>query len=150
MIWRLSFSQRTAILLLAVAFLLGTAIRFFQSQRAVPEALQNQLFPDSAAAADFRERAHQVAELAEEISNRPININTATRAQLQTLSGIGPVLSQRIIDYREKHGDFKTVEELDDVYGIGPKRLEAMRDRVTVETDTSIAKNDSTQLYTAR
>ena len=150
MIWRLSFSQRTAILLLAVAFLLGTAIRFFQSQRAVPEALQNQLFPDSAAAAEFNQRAHQVGLLAEEISNRPININTATRAELQSLSGIGPVLSQRIIDYREKHGPFKTIEELDDVYGIGPKRLEAMRDRVTVHTDTSIAASDSAQLYTTR
>ncbi len=150
MIWRLSFSQRTAILLLAVAFLLGTAIRFFQSQRAVPEALQSQLFPDSAAAADFRARAHQVAELAEEISNRPININTATRAELQSLSGIGSVLSQRIIDYREKHGPYKSVEALDDVYGIGPKRLEAMRDRVTVDTSSSIAKSDSTQLYTVK
>ncbi len=150
MIWRLSFSQRTAILLLAVAFLLGTAIRFFQSQRAVPEALQSQLFPDSAAAADFRERAKQVAELAEEISNRPININTATRAELQSLSGIGPVLSQRIIDYREKHGAFATIEELDDVYGIGPKRLAAMRDRVTVDTSSAITNSDSTQLYTVK
>jgi comEA protein len=150
MIWRLSFSQRTAILLLAVAFLLGTAIRFFQSQRAVPEALQNQLFPDSTAAADFREHAKQVAELAEEISNQPININAAGLAQLQSLSGIGPVLSQRIIDYREKHGAFKTVDELDDVYGIGPKRLEAIRDRVTVDTSSSSTKSDSTQLYTAK
>ena len=150
MIWRLSFSQRTAILLLAVAFLLGTAIRFFQSRHAVPEALKHQLFPDSAAAAAFRERAHQVAELAEEISNRPININTASRAQLQSLSGIGPVLSQRIIDYREKHGVFKTVEELDKVSGIGPKRLAAIRERVTVDTNSSAVKADSTPLYTAR
>ena len=138
--WRLSFSQRTAILLLAAAFLIGSAIRFFQARRTIPEALQGQLFPDSATAVAFKTRAAEVAQLAEETANRSININTATSAELQRLSGIGPVLSQRIVDYRKRHGHFKSVEALDDVPGIGPKRLEAVRDHVTVDSipvDTS-------------
>ena len=61
-----------------------------------------------------------------------ININTATSEQLQTLPGIGEVLSQRIIDYRTKYGAFRSVNELTDVEGIGDKILESLRDYATV------------------
>ncbi len=134
MMWRLSFSQQTAIWLLAAAFLIGTAIRFFQARQPIPAALEHQVFPDSAAAVAFREQAAQVGQLAEEMAHRPIDINAATRAELESLPGIGPVLAQRIIDYRESHGPFVSVEAMDDVPGIGPKRLETMRDRITVDS----------------
>ena len=61
-----------------------------------------------------------------------ININTATQTELMTLPGIGEVIAQRIIDYRSEHGDFRTVEDLLNVSGIGEKRLEAILDLVTV------------------
>lgn len=62
----------------------------------------------------------------------PINLNTATLAQLDTLDGVGPGIAQRIIDYREQHGGFRTVDELGEVSGIGDKRLTALRPAVTV------------------
>ena len=62
----------------------------------------------------------------------PININTADLDLLTTLPGIGPVLAQRIIDYREEHGNFQHIEELTYVTGIGQKRLEAILNYVTV------------------
>lgn len=62
-----------------------------------------------------------------------LNLNTATLAELKTLPGIGDVLAQRIIDYRDAHGGFASVEELDAVEGIGAKRLDAIRDYITVE-----------------
>jgi len=61
-----------------------------------------------------------------------ININTATAAELQALPGIGPVLSQNIIDFRETHGAFASVGELINVARIGPATLERIRELVTV------------------
>ena len=61
-----------------------------------------------------------------------INLNTATQAELETLPGIGPVYAGNIIAYREAN-PFRTVEDVEQVPGIGPKRLEAIRPLVTVE-----------------
>ena len=61
-----------------------------------------------------------------------ININTASQKELEELSGIGPVLAQRIIDYREKNGYFSTIEDIKKVSGIGDKRFEAIKDSITV------------------
>ncbi|MDI3534201.1 MAG: competence protein ComEA [Thermosediminibacterales bacterium] len=61
-----------------------------------------------------------------------ININSAGVSELETLPGIGPALAQRIVDYREKHGKFKSIEELSEVSGIGPKRLDDIRDLIKV------------------
>jgi comEA protein len=52
-----------------------------------------------------------------------IDLNTATAAELQKLPGIGPSLANQIVSYRNEHGRFKTVAELDNVKGIGPKKL---------------------------
>jgi competence protein ComEA len=61
-----------------------------------------------------------------------VNVNTATEQELEALPGIGPVLAQKIIDYRTAHGPFPTVDALDDVSGIGPATLENLRPLVTV------------------
>lgn len=61
-----------------------------------------------------------------------VNLNTADAAALDTLPGVGPVLAQRIIDWRTEHGRFSSVDELGEVSGIGDKALERLRSKVTV------------------
>lgn len=61
-----------------------------------------------------------------------INVNTASAAELETLSGIGEVLAQRIVDHRMENGPFASVEDLLGVSGIGDAILEQIRDDVTV------------------
>lgn len=61
-----------------------------------------------------------------------INLNTADASELDALPKVGPVLAQRIVDWRREHGAFKTVEELDAVDGVGPKMLAALLPLVTV------------------
>jgi competence protein ComEA len=62
----------------------------------------------------------------------PVNLNTATLEQLDTLDGVGPGIAQRILGYRQQHGGFARVEELGEVPGIGPKRLATLTPLVTV------------------
>lgn len=59
-----------------------------------------------------------------------INLNTASAEQLDTLPGIGPAYAARIIAYRDEHGGFSTIEELQDIAGIGPKTYERLKDLV--------------------
>jgi len=61
-----------------------------------------------------------------------INLNTATKEELTALPGIGPAKAQAILDYRSSHGQFKSIEEVKDVKGIGAKRFEKLKGELTV------------------
>ncbi len=60
----------------------------------------------------------------------PISLNSATAEQLDTLDGVGPATARKIIDWRTQHGGFRSVQDLGQVPGIGPKRLAALKDKV--------------------
>lgn len=65
-------------------------------------------------------------------ADQPVNINTADVKTLDTVKGIGPKKAQAIVDYRTKHGPFKSVDDLTNVPGIKGKTLEKLRPNLTV------------------
>jgi competence protein ComEA len=70
--------------------------------------------------------------LTPDLEVKKININTASQAELQQLPRIGEVVAQRIIEFREKNGKFKKIEELMKVRGIGEKTFDNLKDLITV------------------
>jgi competence protein ComEA len=62
----------------------------------------------------------------------PVNLNTATAADLESLPGIGPRMAERIVEYRQKNGAFKKIEDLMNVKGIGEKNFLKLKVRLTV------------------
>ena len=69
----------------------------------------------------------------ENVQNGKININTADSSLLQTINGVGESLAGKIIDYREKNGKFKNIEDLKNVSGVGDKKFEDLKDKIIVK-----------------
>ena len=70
---------------------------------------------------------------AQPLSADKVNINTADLAALESLPGIGPVLAQQILDYRQAHGSFAKIEDLLEVTGVGPATLDKIREKITTD-----------------
>lgn len=64
--------------------------------------------------------------------NEKVNINTAKQTELETLSGIGPSTALKIINYRKENGEFKNIEDLKNVPGIGDSKFEAIKDDICI------------------
>ena len=69
---------------------------------------------------------------AKETMASPVNLNTATVAQLESLPGIGARTAERIVEYRQKNGSFKKIEELMNVQGVGEKSFLKLKPLITV------------------
>ena len=69
-----------------------------------------------------------------------VNINTASKEELTSLKGVGDKRAQEIIDYRKKNGDFKSVDDLEKVPGIGPGIMKQIRSQVSVSGKTTVDK----------
>jgi competence protein ComEA len=63
---------------------------------------------------------------------QPLNLNTATLEQLDTLSGVGPLTAQKIVEFREQRGGFGSIDELGEIPGIGEQRLATLREEATL------------------
>lgn len=131
MIWKFDFSRRALLWLLGLSFLTGTALELreqWTGRRSAGKARIVSLGrdPELVALADSALRAKSL-ELA-----KPIDLNSADAERLEYLPGIGPVLAERIVAYRNANGPFQSVDELENVSGIGPKKLSVLRERVTI------------------
>ncbi len=66
------------------------------------------------------------------LASAVVDLNAATQTELETLKGIGPAKAKAIIDYRDKNGPFKSVDDLDNVKGFGKKSVDKLRPDITV------------------
>ena len=69
----------------------------------------------------------------EEFKSGKVNINTASKEELQSLSGIGESIAQEIVNYRNKNGKFSSIEDIKNVSGIGENKYEKIKDNITVK-----------------
>ncbi len=148
--------EATAILFLSLATLTGAVVRLVQpaghEKLPTDEALRRHdsafaaraeggsLPPDAGpgtapapAAAPAAEEASPAASSGiRDLALRGVNLNTATRAQLETLPGVGPSTAERIIEYRKTVGPFRRIEDVMNVKSIGEKKFEKMKQYISV------------------
>lgn len=79
------------------------------------------------------DEAESVEAPEEEEAATTVNINTAAAEELVTLDGIGEKTAQNIVEYREANGPFATIEDIKNVKGVGEKKFEKIKERITVE-----------------
>jgi competence protein ComEA len=79
-----------------------------------------------------------------------IDLNTATEAELQTIKGIGPAKAKAIVEYRKKHGEFKSADDLENVPGFGKKSIDKIRKDITVGNETAAAAGKTADLKSVK
>lgn len=119
------------LLMMAAVFLLAMAGLYAQAV-SVSEGTDYTITTERKASQPIAPEPEET-ETAEEPAG-PVDINTATAEELEALPGIGPVLAQRIVEYRAEHGPFASAEDLLEVKGIGEATLDKFRDRITAGT----------------
>lgn len=119
---------------LLVALLLGSGLLLIKISKEGKRPIEiigteeNQADQKVKAAVEDREAVDE-----SEKQNGLVNINTASQSELEGLPGIGEKTAEKIIDYREENGDFKTKEDLKNVSGIGDAKYSEIEDLITVE-----------------
>jgi competence protein ComEA len=132
--WKLEFSRSTLAWLLGAALVLGLGIELVRIVTGREATYPLTIVEGDAQVKVLQARADSMLAMRKAAAEAPVRINSATAADFERLDGIGKVLAARIVAYRTEHGLFTTVDELDNVSGIGPKRLEALRGHCVVDT----------------
>jgi len=108
-----------------ILFLEGNVMKRYLSMLVLFAVVSMIGFAPSTVSAASDPAANQVVET--------IHLNQATAEQLQSLPGVGPALSERIVDYRTEHGPFSSVDQLTSVKGVGEAKLAKFKKQLTVD-----------------
>jgi competence protein ComEA len=142
MIWLYRLQQRLsitrhegiALLTLTALFVTGLTVRHVQKQQVPPVAVDSLVAKPTAQTAGPSLNGKTASAPASPSADNPLHLNSASREDLQTLNGIGPALSERIVQYRSEQRPFQRISELKRVDGIGNKTLVDLRPVVTIES----------------
>jgi competence protein ComEA len=130
----LTKSESVVFLFLIIAFVSGLLIKFLRGD-VVNEATSNK-FDYSVFDSEFEKRSAEIERYVKvskdvdsvtDASTFKVNINTATKEELMKLPGIGEQTAERIIQHRKLYGDFKRIEDIMNVKGIGQKKFEKIK-----------------------
>jgi len=142
---RFGFTRSEAIVIVFIASVIavGSLIMEVQSKDTAPGTDIRQAYAEADSVFEARSTAvHAVSgdsshgmdhRMASQPAGRMLNINSASASELIALPGIGPATAEKILRYREEHGRFVSVEDLTKVKSIGPKKLDNIRQFITVE-----------------
>jgi competence ComEA-like helix-hairpin-helix protein len=128
MIGNIGMRGKTLAWVLVAAFAIGAGIQIANHLRAGAVTYPITVVKNDSEFKAIQQQADSILLERAAKENAPLDINIATAVDFERLDGIGPVLASRIIAFRDRHGRFANVDELDSVSGIGPKRLAAIRD----------------------
>lgn len=126
-------NEQKVILFLSVSFVAGGAIKEYQDHRQVLPAPSGSKILDEFAESDAVTVSAFRKETGESGTFYAVHLNSATRTELERVPGIGPVTAQRILAYRAMNGRFRTVDDLLNVKGIGPKKMLKIRPHVRIQ-----------------
>jgi comEA protein len=127
----LTATEQRVILFLAVTFLIGGGIRLYQETFPAGQRFDYSSADSTFASLSSAAKSETVQEKTQD-TIQPVNINTATKKELMKLPGIGEVIAERIVLYREDEGPFKTAEDLQKVKGISSRKFQQLKSLVTV------------------
>ena len=119
-------NEQKILLFLAILFLTGTAIKAYKLYVVPPEP---QHFDYAESDSVFAARSATPVHAASLIQQR-VNINAASATELDALPGVGPAMARQIVEYRMVHGPFNTMDDLRNIKGLGPKKLEKLQTMV--------------------
>ena len=129
--WRLEYRPATLLWLLGILCVVGATLRLVDWWGAAP-ALPLTVVEDTSTV--MQTRMDSILRQRARARQAPVYLNTATATELERLRGVGPVLAAAIVAYRDRHGPFGSVDELTNVSGIGPKRLEQLRSQCALDS----------------
>jgi comEA protein len=125
--------EQKVLLFLSVSYLAGGAIKVYQDHWQPLPALPRQSILKETSESPIMTVSDPRGNRGEKASFFTISLNTATKADLERIPGVGAVTALRILSYRDLNGGFRTVEDLLNVKGIGPKKMQKIRPYVNIQ-----------------
>ncbi len=123
-------SKETKILNKNIAEIISTHL---QTKKTMPLPQTGRYLPFDTPPSTISTAQQPINQISSTSQRSKININTATKEELISLPGIGPKIAQQIIDYRKQNGSFRSIREIMNVKGIGPKKYKTIKDLITVQ-----------------
>lgn len=126
-------NEQKVVLFLALSFVAGGALKEYEDHwQTLPPPAGNSILKEFAEP-DFTTVSASRMEAVDAGTFLTIPLNSATQTDLEHIPGIGPVTAKRILSYRATNGPFRTVEELLNVKGIGPKKMQKIRPYIRIQ-----------------